>query len=395
MYGIFYDSYKEFVEKMQTRKIVLFCAGKRCLEIMQDYYRYPFEEIAFICDNDQEKWGDMLYSIPICSPEMLLESPDDYVVLIAVYDDYSLKRIMQQLSGMKVPHFYTAAILMFANMIERYDSDGNRKYHEFNTYKVIEANMDNICKVRGMLEDEKSVRLYDCFIEKVKYNVKDYMDITDDLYEHYFSDGIFKYSDGEVLVDGGAFDGDDTVWFSTMLHQQGIKLKKSYCFEPDTSNFGKTCRNLESHFGIRAKLNKSKGEAECDRFKVFKAGLFDQNCGIGFCEYGAHSSRVTKEKKVDSSVSAVRLDDVLNNEKVTFIKYDLEGADVPAIRGAEQIIKQYRPKLALSIYHNIDDLWVIPLLIKAYVPEYKLFVRHHTTYLWDKILYAAVEEDLL
>lgn len=393
MYGEFYRGYKRFVEEIQSRKIVLFCAGKRCMDILQKYYRYPYDEIALICDNNKNKQGKMIYNIPIVSPDKLLENPDDYVVLIAVYDEYSLKRIMQQLAGMDIPHYYTAAILEFANIIDRYDSDGNWKYHELNTYKVIEENADKIERVRKMLCDEKSVKLYDCFVEKVKYNLRDYMDVADDLYEHYFSDGIFKFMDREVLIDGGAFDGDDTVWLSTMLQQEGRKLKKAYCFEPDNRNFAATYRNLEKHFGVNARLRQDGAVAECEQFVVFKSGLFDKNCGMGFHEYGGQISRFTEEN-TGISIPVVRLDDVVD-DKVTFIKYDLEGADIPAIRGAEKTIRKYKPKLALSIYHNIGDLWEIPLLIKEYVPEYKLFIRHHTVYLWDKIMYAAVEEDLI
>ena len=33
-------------------------------------------------------------------------------------------------------------------------------------------------------------------------------------------------------------------------------------------------------------------------------------------------------------------------------------------------------------------------MVKRMLPEYRLFVRHHTIFLWDKILYAAIEEDL-
>ena len=371
----------------------MFCAGKRCVEVMQEYYCYPFDEIAFICDNDRRKQGGAIYNVPICPPEKLLESPDGYVVLITVYDDYSLKRIMQQLAGMHISRYYSAAILLFANQINRYYPDGKRRYHELNTYSSIEENKGKIEQVKNMLCDEKSVELYGRYIEKVKYNIKGYWEEADSLYEHYFSDGIFKYSEDEVLVDGGAFDGDDTIWLSTMLRQQGRELKKSYCFEPDSNNFFKACKNLENHFGEEAMLAPDGNMAKSSRFQVFKSGLFDKNCTMGFCEYGTHSSHFTKEGQ-GGGVPAVRLDDMVE-DKVTFIKYDLEGADIPAIKGAEKTIRKYRPKLALSIYHNIEDLWEIPLLIKGYVPEYKLFVRHHTVFLWDKILYAAVEEDLI
>ena len=116
MYGKFYESYKQFVEEIQTRKLVFFCAGWRCLEVIHQYYRFPYEEIAFICDNMPEKWGGSVYNVPVCSPDKLLENPERYVVLIAVTDNFALKRIMQQLEEMGVPHYYSAAILNFENM---------------------------------------------------------------------------------------------------------------------------------------------------------------------------------------------------------------------------------------------------------------------------------------
>lgn len=225
--GRFIESYKEYVKKIQTREIVLFCAGRKCTEVLHDFFRYPYDEIAFICDNDDKKWGDKLYNINICNPELLQKNPDNYVVIITVYDDYILKRIEEQLLKMGIKNYFSSAILMFANRIERYNPDGTRKYHELNTYRVINENMDKIQTVFEMLEDEKSQNIYREFIKKVKYNLDDYKDLADDLYDHYFSDGIFKYKEGEVLVDGGAYDGDDTIRFETVLRSQNLKMKKA------------------------------------------------------------------------------------------------------------------------------------------------------------------------
>ena len=391
--GRYLESYKDYVKKIQTRKIVLFCAGKRCIEIMNGYFKYPFDEIAFICDNDSRKWGNKIYTVDICNPEAIRENPDDYVVIITVYDDYILKRVEEQLLAFGIKNYYTSAIFMFSNQIERYNPDGTKKYHEMNTYKVINEHAEEIETVLGMLEDEESKYIYRKFIEKVKYNMKDYSDIADDLYEHYFNDNIFKYKSGEVLIDGGAYDGDDTVRFDNILSSMNLKIKKALCFEPDTNNFGKTFKNLEKYYGEKAILDDGYRVAQGRHFTVFKAGLFDRKCGIGFCEYGAHGSRFTQED-VGANVDAVLVDDIAGNEAVTFIKYDLEGADIPALKGAEKTIKRCKPKLALSIYHNIEDLWEIPLMVKEMVPEYKLYVRHHTIYLWDKILYAGIETDL-
>lgn len=395
MRGKFYESYKEFVEQIQDKKLVLFGAGSRSLDIFYQYYYNSFNDISFICDNDKSKWGGAFFNIPICSPQVLLKAPKDYVVLITVRNRFSVKRIMQQLNEMGMPYVYPSEILDFTlNNFWRYDSHGNKKYHELHTYKVISDNIDKIRQVRALLCDEKSVQLYDAYIERVKYNVKYYNDITDNIYESYFSDNIFKYSNEEILVDGGALNGDDTIWIASFLKQNSKKLKKAYIFEPETTGFCETYRNLESYFCEKANLSSDGNMANINEFQVLKAGLYDKNSKVNFCLYDNEGSCFIENETSGSDVPVIKLDDVIKDEKVTFIKYDLEGAEIPAIRGAENTIKKNKPKLALSIYHNIEDLWEIPLLIKEYVPEYRLFIRHHTGSVYDKTLYAALDQDL-
>lgn len=391
MNGIYYNQYKDYVESYhQGRKLVLFGAGRRAFEIIYDYYLN--EEISFICDNSTEKQGGSILNIPICTPEKLRENPDGYVVLITVMEAFAVKRISQQLEEMKIRHYYPAAILDFVNMIERYDTDGNKKYHEFHTFQVIQDNMDKLLQVREMLCDQKSVEVFDAYIEKVQYNVKNYDDIADNLYEHYFSDNIFRYSDQEYFVDGGAYDGDDSIWFAEQLKQEGKHLEKAYCFEPDGGNFSRTCTNFQKYFGVEISGNGDM--AHCGHMTVYRSGLYDKDDRADFIAYGMHCSRFEENGYGADKIPTMRLDSVIGDEKVTFIKFDLEGADIPAIVGASETIRKNKPKLALSIYHDIEDLWEIPLMIKELVPEYKLFVRHHTKFEWDKVLYAALDRDL-
>ena len=164
--GQFLEDYKDYVTKIQTRKIVLFCAGQRSIDILNGFYKYPYSEIAFICDNDSSKWGTKLYTLNICNPEVLRKNPDEYVVLICIYDDYKLKRIEEQLQKNGVSNVYSSAILCLSNQIERYNPDGTMKYHELNTYKVIEQHKEEIDMVLSLLEDDKSKEIYQKFVEK-------------------------------------------------------------------------------------------------------------------------------------------------------------------------------------------------------------------------------------
>ncbi len=56
---------------------------------------------------------------------------------------------------------------------------------------------------------------------------------------------------------------------------------------------------------------------------------------------------------------------------------DIEGAEMDALRGMQEMIKKNKPKLAISIYHLKDDLWNIPFYIKELNPDYKLYIRQY------------------
>ena len=84
------------------------------------------------------------------------------------------------------------------------------------------------------------------------------------------------------------------------------------------------------------------------------------------------------------------MDDHLQGEAVSFIKMDIEGAERGALRGAEQLIRRYRPDLAICVYHSISDLFEIPLYIHSIVPEYRLYLRHHTPVFCETVCYAVI-----
>ncbi len=62
--------------------------------------------------------------------------------------------------------------------------------------------------------------------------------------------------------------------------------------------------------------------------------------------------------------------------KLHLSKMDIEGAEGSAIEGSKSIIKNYHPKLAISVYHKKDDFWKIPEQILSIRDDYKIFLRH-------------------
>lgn len=76
-----------------------------------------------------------------------------------------------------------------------------------------------------------------------------------------------------------------------------------------------------------------------------------------------------------------------------FIKMDIEGAELEALKGSKRIISEYTPYLAICIYHNVTHFWEIPLLIKEYSANYDFYVGHHSDFdVNETVLYAIPRE---
>ena len=92
---------------------------------------------------------------------------------------------------------------------------------------------------------------------------------------------------------------------------------------------------------------------------------------------------------------SLSIDDLVQKEnmsKVDFIKMDIEGAEPKALLGAINTIKRFKPKLAISIYHNLNDYSQIATWIDNLRQGYRFYIRHYTIHAEETVLYAKVVE---
>ena len=78
-------------------------------------------------------------------------------------------------------------------------------------------------------------------------------------------------------------------------------------------------------------------------------------------------------------------------EHVDFIKMDIEGSELDALKGAEKTIRRFRPKLAICIYHKPDDYITIPKYISELQLGYSFYIDHHMIFLNETVLFAVPE----
>ena len=82
------------------------------------------------------------------------------------------------------------------------------------------------------------------------------------------------------------------------------------------------------------------------------------------------------------------IDEVLGERRLTYVKMNIEGAEIDALQGGRNAIRKWQPRLALSIYHRPSDLWRIPQLVLELDPGYRLYLRQHDGGIIETVLYA-------
>ena len=58
-----------------------------------------------------------------------------------------------------------------------------------------------------------------------------------------------------------------------------------------------------------------------------------------------------------------------------FIKMDIEGAELDALKGAENVLKKHRPFLAICVYHRKNDIIEIPKYLNELLENYHFYIR--------------------
>ena len=177
----------------------------------------------------------------------------------------------------------------------------------------------------------------------------------------------------EIFVDGGCYDAANSRMFTEWA---GDCQKKVYAFEPDADN-RKNCREVL-------------GQIEGLSYELIPKGLWSREEVLNFCANAKEDSRIAENGTVHIPVTSI---DQAVNEKVTFIKMDIEGAEYEALKGAERLIRSHRPKLAISIYHKPEDIWELPQLILSFYPDYTFYLRHYSLTSSETVLYAVAKRD--
>lgn len=124
-----------------------------------------------------------------------------------------------------------------------------------------------------------------------------------------------------------------------------------------------------------------------ENIRIHNNAAWDKKENIYFDDDGSGSAA---KENGSLSVDGISLDELFPDADVTFVKMDIEGSEMKALEGAKNTIISKKPRLAIYIYHKPWDVVEIPAYILSLVPDYRFYIRHYSSKMWETVLYAEV-----
>jgi len=169
---------------------------------------------------------------------------------------------------------------------------------------------------------------------------------------HQYDTPVTPVTSDDIVVDCGTSEG---IWAASIIN----KVKKVYLIEPQYN-----------YYELLLKTFNSNSDKEKTEIINCALGNIDGNCNID----GTGNTAAIKINNEEGNLLIYKLDTLLKDKNISFIKADIEGFELEMLKGATEIIKKNKPKIAITVYHPDNNWKEIKNFLTLLVPEYK-FIR--------------------
>ena len=401
----------DVMDQFKEKSIFIYGAGCYGQATFQTFSKYGISVKKFLDIKAQS--GDTLFGIPVHrADDELLDARDKEkaIVVTALVKDHSTREgIFDFIRGCG---FKT---IVDAQSIRCHSVYFDNKLAADKISDHIKKQSADILRCFDLFKDEHSRNIY--YANTMAHILRKYdncLESTESI--QYFPDDIFFDKGYGRFIDCGGYIGDTVDQLLAIKE----KVRAIAVFEPNMGNFSKLSLNMNNYSsripelylwpcavsnktdirfmdydGGSSALNSDNHgyEPQSKLWKQIRSKLRGiipsaaRDCSTYQFRYASLSELEFHNKK--NCVQCVSLDDVLKNFAPTFLKMDVEGEERKTIIGAENIIKRHRPDLAICVYHCINHLWDIALLIDSWNLNYEFHLKTHNSYTMETVLYAT------
>lgn len=318
------------------------------------HFRRAGLRVGHFIDNNPALWGKEVLGLPIVSPEEHGARYRGKPLVLALSRGFRMVREQCRRMGLSVvPHYLCRSAL------------GVCPFGKRMTAAEIEGTPAAAAAL-GIWEDDASrekyralVRFQALFDEGV---------LPEAEAGHYFSPVYMPRKYLHSIADVGACDGDTLREF---LRVTGGDFTAYYAFEPDPLNVAKILAGIAS---------------DEKRVRVFTLAAGEKPGTVRMRGFGSLLSNIAEDGELAVPVDS--LDTVLGEAGIGLVKIDVEGFEPAVLAGMREIMERQRPALAVSIYHQVDHLWSLPLRIKDAGAGYALKLGCHGDLYSEAVCYA-------
>ena len=365
---IFPDNMKNSIfGLLQGKKIILYGAGNGFVTFFVFILKKYGLKVHAVIDC-KFKSDETYYGIPAFAPleyKPTREETETAVVVVTVGKSEFYQEIFNYLHNLKFQNILLASEIYEYHLCQTPPALKEKGFRYYLEHK------EQIMSCLELFTDDLSREVYTSFLQT--HMLRKPIPIpARDLEEQYFPKDI-KLSKGySRFINCGAYTGDTVMQLNLLFG----KADTIACFEPEIKNFELLISHLCSNYKEIA-----------HNIIAFPCGVFSHEIQLPFLGGNQHNSTISNEG--ESFIQCVALDHVLPGFKPTFINMDIEGAELEALIGAEMLIKENKPDLAICLYHSPNHLWDIPLYLQGLNLGYRFFIRNYTSFTSETVLYAT------
>lgn len=360
-----YNNVDNVINSLKERFIFIYGAGSFGKEIYKLLAKYSLRPFAFLdinADNTQQ-----IYGIPVFRADdhkIDTNAKINSVVLLSIVTRTDIiNEITDFIKNCGFINVIDSQSIR-AQFVCSDDCNNNITGTKYYLYSE-----DKINRVARIWNDEESLSIYKANI--VAHITRNYESCPDSSKEvQYFPQSIHFNKGYSRFIDCGGYIGDT---LENLIKTNG-DIDTFISFEPDNDNFVKLSTTAE------------KLKSNIKQIILFPCALSNKTETQSF-DVSLGSGQISA--KGDSYVQCVALDDSIKNFSPTFIKMDVEGAELRALEGCKKLIWTSRPDLAICVYHCINHIWDIPILLDDWDLGYKFYLRTYSSCTMETVLYAT------